>query len=58
MIAKLTYLLKNDSGTTAVEYAILLALIVALMLASVVSAGGVSGLIFGTNADAVQGALN
>lgn len=58
MIAKITNLLKNESGTTAVEYAILLALIIALLLASVISAGGVAGMTFGTNADAIQGALN
>ena len=47
-------LLSQELGATAVEYAILLALIVALLMATVIEAGGASGLIFGRNADAIS----
>lgn len=57
MLQKLSFMLNNESATTAVEYAVLLAMIAALLLASVVSAGGAAGMTFGTNAAAIDGAL-
>jgi Flp pilus assembly pilin Flp len=46
-------MLKNESGATTVEYALLLFMIAALLLASVVSAG----MTFGSNAEAIGGVL-
>lgn len=57
MIQKIAQLLISESAATAVEYALLLAMIAALLLASVVSAGGAAGMTFGTNATAIDGAL-
>ena len=57
MLQKISCMLKNESAATAVEYALLLAMIAALLLASVVSAGGAAGMTFGSNAEAIDGAL-
>jgi len=54
---KLKSFIFEDDATTAVEYALLLAFIGALLLASIVAAGGVSGTTFGSNATAIDGAL-
>ncbi len=53
-MSKLVRFLDEDQATTAVEYALLLAFIGALLLASIVAAGGVSGTIFGANADNIN----
>ncbi len=53
-MSKLARFLTEDQATTAVEYALLLAFIGALLLASIVAAGGVSGTIFGSNSNAIQ----
>ena len=55
---KIQKFFQNESGATAVEYALLLALIAALLLATIVSVGGASGTVFGTNADQVNSFLN
>jgi Flp pilus assembly pilin Flp len=53
-MTKIANLFKSEEATTAVEYALLLAFIGALLLASIVAAGGVSGTIFGANADNIN----
>ena len=57
MFQKISFMLKNESAATTVEYALLLAMIASLLLASVVSVGGASGMTFGTNSVAIDGAL-
>lgn len=55
---KIASFLNGESAATTVEYALLLAMIGALLLASIIAAGGASGTTFGTNAVAIDGALN
>ena len=57
MFLKIAFMLKNETAATTVEYALLLAMIASLLLASVVSADGASGMTLGTNAEAIDGAL-
>jgi len=46
--------IQNEDGPTTVEYAILMAFIGTLLLTTIISVGGVTGTVFGTNADAIQ----
>ena len=55
---KIKKMLQNESGATAVEYALLLALIAAVLLATIVSLGGASGTVFGSNAEQVNSFIN
>lgn len=50
-------LLKNETGATSVEYAILLALVAAVLIASAFSAGGVSAATWGGNAEAIANTI-
>ncbi|MDG1875208.1 MAG: Flp family type IVb pilin [Mariniblastus sp.] len=49
--------IQNEDGPTTVEYAILLAFIGSLLLATILSVGGATGTTFGANANAIQNAL-
>lgn len=49
--------LQKESGATSVEYAMLLALIAAVMIATAFSAGGVSAATWGGNAEAIVNAV-
>ena len=55
---KFAKFLESEEATTAVEYALLLAFIGALLLASIVAAGGASGTTFGRNANAINGIID
>ncbi len=57
MLPRIAFIVKNESAATAVEYALLLAMIAALLLASVVAAGETMGNAFGSNVKEIQGAL-
>jgi Flp pilus assembly pilin Flp len=50
---KLQTILKQESAATSVEYAILLALIAMVIVASAFSAGGVSASTWSANAEAI-----
>jgi Flp pilus assembly pilin Flp len=54
---KLHNILKIESGATSVEYAILLALIAAVIIASAFSAGGVSSATWNANAEAIANTI-
>ena len=49
--------LQNESGATSVEYAMLLALLAAAMIATAFTAGGVSAATWGGNAEAIVNAV-
>ncbi len=50
-------LFQNESGATAVEYALILAFIGVLLLATIVTAGGETGSVFGANAAKITTAI-
>lgn len=53
-MTKITKFLKSEDGPTTVEYAILLALIITVLLTTIVSVGGVTGTTFGNNASEIN----
>ena len=55
---KIRKFLSNQDGPTTVEYAILLAFIAALLLATIISVGGAAGTTLGTNAEAIDAFVN
>lgn len=57
MIKTITFMLKNESAATAVEYALLLAMIVIVFAAAVLGTGGASGATFGASTGALESAL-
>jgi Flp pilus assembly pilin Flp len=50
--------IKNDGATTAVEYAVMLMLIIGVLIAIIQSVGGQSGGIWGNNSTEIDNALS
>lgn len=50
-------LLRSDDGTTAVEYAVLLAMILAVIIGAITSLGQGNGGMWGNNSSALQSAF-
>ena len=55
---KITHFLKDDDATTAVEYAVMLMLIIGVLIAVIQSVGGHTGGIWGGNSSKIDSALN
>lgn len=57
MLKKISFMLKNESGATAVEYALLLAMITIVLVAAIVATGTSAETTFGASADAIKSVL-
>ena len=55
---KIRQFLTEDGGTTTVEYAVMLMLIVGLCIAAIQAIGGESGILWGNSTTELDGALN
>lgn len=57
-IPKTKTFLTGESGTTSVEYAVMLMLIIGACIAAITAVGGENGLIWGDNSTEIENALN
>jgi len=55
--SKANAFIAGESGTTSVEYAVMLALIIGLCIAAISAVGGQNGLIWGNNESEITNAL-
>jgi Flp pilus assembly pilin Flp len=58
LIAKTQTFLAGESGTTSVEYAVMLALIIGICFAAIRAVGGQSGNMWSDNSAKIQAATN
>jgi Flp pilus assembly pilin Flp len=58
LISKTRTFIQGESGTTSVEYAVMLFLIVATCIAAITAVGGQNGSIWGENSTEIQNAMN
>ncbi len=57
MLAKIGHFLSDDEGATAVEYSVMLAMIVLLAIAAILSMGNETSQFYDYNAEEVEKAL-
>ncbi len=56
--SKIATFLNGEEGTTSVEYAVMLVLIVGACVTAITAVGGENGLIWGSNSTEIENALN